>query len=87
LRAAVGGPQFQAQQKSTRHQGAVVQPVHELPPEPAALVRAVVRQQIEVGAIVAELHDREASQLAVKAGRQDHAIGALDVAKYAVCRP
>src|SRR5580658_10051978 len=83
----VGSAQLQGQQEGAGHQCAFMQPVHELPPEPAPLMRALNGEQIQMGAIIAELHDGESGQHGVKAGGQDHAIGTLDVAKYALGRP
>ncbi len=44
-------------------------------------------QQIQMGPVLAELHDRETGQTVRRVCREDDAIGTLDVAKYALCGP
>jgi hypothetical protein len=62
-------------------------PVHELPAKGAALMGCFDGEQVQMGAFIAELHDGESRELPMAPRGQDHAIGALDVAKYAVCWP
>jgi len=74
---------FEAHVEGSRHDGGLLEPLDECATNPLALTIVIHTEQIEMGGVLTEMHDREPDATALNVGSQDNTIAMGDVTRNA----